>query len=345
MQDSGWMAFQPCFVGFNGRYFAPTSWRWPKAFSSNSSTKTHDSFGDIDSIPPNARLFSLRTAWYTFEDNEAEVKQMNKGRSLAMRHVSRKHRVDLDRLFDCINLDPMIQIKYVNTTRQFTDILTRGSFTRDRWTPLTLLVNIMTHTTSAQSNLSVSSVVVNPLFSSMSKRAGESCAASASAKQEPVRYTLHRQWLRGNWTTRMPTWTITQFFHQITKLESTPSVKNCVSKMLKNPPWSSIKLRATGGGWSSIKILATGSHERSVNAGEVKVYPRRTLMENNTSEKSMIQQKAVSLRTRRNNNSTWWCWAAKVKNMGRTTHRLSWFSAQHSDLASSRATSFGLHFG
>ena len=45
---------------------------------------------------------------------------------------------------------------------------------------------ILTHTTFTQSNLSVSSAVVNPLFSNISKRARESFAASASAKQKPV---------------------------------------------------------------------------------------------------------------------------------------------------------------
>ena len=79
--------------------------------------------------------------------------------------------------------DPMIQIKYVNTTQRLADILTTGSFTRDRWTQLTPLVNNMTHTTLTQSNLSVSSAMMNPLFSSASKRAGESFASSASAKK------------------------------------------------------------------------------------------------------------------------------------------------------------------
>ena len=32
-----------------------------------------------------------------------------------MRHVTRTHRIDLDWLHDWINLDPMLQIKYVNT--------------------------------------------------------------------------------------------------------------------------------------------------------------------------------------------------------------------------------------
>ena len=37
---------------------------------------------------------------------------------------------------------------------------TKGSYTRDRWTQLTLLINIMTRTTIAQSNLSVSTASV-----------------------------------------------------------------------------------------------------------------------------------------------------------------------------------------
>ena len=39
-----------------------------------------------------------------------------KGRSPTMRHVSRTHRFALDWLFDRINLDPKIQITYVDTT-------------------------------------------------------------------------------------------------------------------------------------------------------------------------------------------------------------------------------------
>ena len=37
-----------------------------------------------------------------------------------MRHISRTHRVALDLLFDRINLDPKIQIKYVDTKKQLT---------------------------------------------------------------------------------------------------------------------------------------------------------------------------------------------------------------------------------
>ena len=54
-----------------------------------------------------------------------------------MKHISRTHRVNLDRLFDWINLDPGIQITCGTTSKQIADILTKGSSTRDRWTQLT----------------------------------------------------------------------------------------------------------------------------------------------------------------------------------------------------------------
>ena len=59
-----------------------------------------------------------------------------------MRHVSRTHTVALDCLFDRINLDPKIQIKYIDTKNQLADILTTGSFTRDEWNHLLCLFNI-----------------------------------------------------------------------------------------------------------------------------------------------------------------------------------------------------------
>ena len=59
-----------------------------------------------------------------------------------MRHVSRTRRVALDWLFDRINLDPKIQIKYIDTKNQLADMLTKGNFTRDEWNHLLCLFNI-----------------------------------------------------------------------------------------------------------------------------------------------------------------------------------------------------------
>ena len=77
-----------------------------------------------------------------FEDNEAVIKMIIKGRIPTMRHVPRTHRVALDWLFDRINLDPKIQIKYIDTQNQLEDLLTKGKFTRDEWNHLLCFFNI-----------------------------------------------------------------------------------------------------------------------------------------------------------------------------------------------------------
>ena len=59
-----------------------------------------------------------------------------------MRQVSRTHRVALDWLFDRINVDTKIQIKYIDTKNQLADILTKGNFTLDEWNHLLNLFNI-----------------------------------------------------------------------------------------------------------------------------------------------------------------------------------------------------------
>ena len=59
---------------------------------------------------------------YVFEDNEAVLKMIIKGRSPTLRHVSRTHRVALDRLFDRMNLDSKIPIRYIDTKHQLADI-------------------------------------------------------------------------------------------------------------------------------------------------------------------------------------------------------------------------------
>ena len=97
---------------------------------------------NIDCVPSNVQSSRQEALLYVFEDNEAVIKMIIKGRSPTMRHVSRTHRVALDWLFDRINLDPKIQIKYIDTKNQLADIPTKGNFTRDEWNPLLCLFNI-----------------------------------------------------------------------------------------------------------------------------------------------------------------------------------------------------------
>ena len=77
---------------------------------------------NIDSVPSNVQSSRQEALLYVFEDNEAVIKMIIKGRSPTMRHVSRTHRVALDWLFDRINLDSKIQIKYIDTKNQLADM-------------------------------------------------------------------------------------------------------------------------------------------------------------------------------------------------------------------------------
>ena len=97
---------------------------------------------NVDFTPSNVQSSHQEALLYVFEDNEAVTKMIFKGRSPTMRHVSRTHRVALDWLFDRIDLDPKIQIKYIDTKNQLADILTKGNFTRDEWNHMLCLFNI-----------------------------------------------------------------------------------------------------------------------------------------------------------------------------------------------------------
>ena len=69
---------------------------------------------NVDFIPSNVQSSHQEALLYVFEDIEAVIKMIVMGRSPTMRHVSRTHRVALDWLFDRINLDSKIQIKYID---------------------------------------------------------------------------------------------------------------------------------------------------------------------------------------------------------------------------------------
>ena len=140
----------------------------------NKSHNKIDVIQDIDFVPSNVQSANREPLLYVFEDNEAVIKMIMKGRSPTMRHVSRTHRVALDWLFDRINLDPKIQIKYIDTKNQLADMLTKGNFTRDEWNHLLTLFNI-SHFSSAA------------CIAAMAKRAQqESGEGRVTAKSRPM---------------------------------------------------------------------------------------------------------------------------------------------------------------
>ena len=101
-----------------------------------------DDRDNVDFISSNVHSSRQEAPLYVFEDSEAVIKMIIKGRSPTMRHVSRTHRVALDWLFDRVKLDPKIQIKYIDTKIQLADMLRKGNLTRDEWNHFLCLFNI-----------------------------------------------------------------------------------------------------------------------------------------------------------------------------------------------------------
>ena len=140
-----------------------------------------DQLSHVDYVTMNANSSQDEFQLYIFEDNEAVIKMIIKGRSPTMRHVPRTHRVAHDWLFDRINSDPKIQIIHVDTKIQLVDMLTTGSFTRDEWDHLLRWLNIMNF-----SMFSCIHVFPNRKQSVMSKRVQESTAKEGSAVAKPT---------------------------------------------------------------------------------------------------------------------------------------------------------------
>ena len=105
-------------------------------------TNTNLGLSNFDHVPSSGTHSGSNFMLFVFEGKEAVIKMIILGRSPTMRHVSRTHRVALDWLFDKINLDPKIQIRYIDTKHQLVDILTKDNFTRDEWNNLLHLFNI-----------------------------------------------------------------------------------------------------------------------------------------------------------------------------------------------------------
>ena len=153
--------------------------------------------------PPTHVLLKASLSCTFFADNEAVSNMIIFGRSPTTRHVS-THRVALDWLFDRITLEPMIQIKYVDTKNQLADMLTKGSSSRDEWNHLFRVFNIMSFSMFSRSHFS--NFLSDPIGkqSAMSKRGQEATSSEGSpvatpkpmvpAKTRPVNLVLRSPW-------------------------------------------------------------------------------------------------------------------------------------------------------
>ena len=100
---------------------------------------------NVDWVPWGAKPPHGLARMYIFEDNEACIKMIIKGRSPALRHIIRTQRVDLDWLLERLKTDPGMFIKYVGTKSQLADMSTKGSFTAAQWKDLMSLHHLGVH--------------------------------------------------------------------------------------------------------------------------------------------------------------------------------------------------------
>ena len=75
------------------------------------------------------------------EDNEAVIKIIKKCRSVALRHLPRTHRIDVNWLFEVCNA-PEICLRYVNTKQQIADLMTKALNSPPIWEMLLDLAQI-----------------------------------------------------------------------------------------------------------------------------------------------------------------------------------------------------------
>lgn len=100
---------------------------------------------NVDYVPCDLPEPKYITETIVMEDNGAVMKMTMKGRSPAMRHVARTHRIDLDWVYERFFNDPGIQIRYIKTKFQIADILTKGSFTSELWARLLIFSGIVSN--------------------------------------------------------------------------------------------------------------------------------------------------------------------------------------------------------
>ena len=84
-----------------------------------STTHTNLDLTNVDRVPSTGTRSGSNAMLYVF-DNEAVIEMIIKGQRPRMRHVSRTHQT-LDWLFDKINLDSKVQIRYIDTNHPFAD--------------------------------------------------------------------------------------------------------------------------------------------------------------------------------------------------------------------------------
>ena len=123
---------------------------------------------------------------YVFEDNEAVIKMIIKGRSPTLRHGSRTELL----LIGCVTGLIWIlksKIRCIDSKHQIADVLPKGNFTRDEWNNLLHLLNIcLFQLHLLYQEFQLDKLLNNGEEDSKSKRRRKSCVQVATSSDEYV---------------------------------------------------------------------------------------------------------------------------------------------------------------
>ena len=125
-------------------------------------------------------------ALYVYQTIKAAIKIVVKSRHPSARHVTRTHRVDLDWLFEPVNHDSTISVKYNNTKDQIADRLTKGRFAVQQWTTLIHVFATYTHKLAVQFRILRRRLRCQVLWQPLSKRVKERITVIVSGSTVPT---------------------------------------------------------------------------------------------------------------------------------------------------------------
>ena len=95
------------------------------------------------------------------EDNEAVIKIIKKARSMALRHLPRTHRIDVQWLFE-VCAHPRVHMLYVNTKQQVADLMTKALNNPQTWEHLLDIAQIRAGIMTPAGNATAPALVAAP---------------------------------------------------------------------------------------------------------------------------------------------------------------------------------------
>jgi hypothetical protein len=104
---------------------------------------------------------SQTTVLIVAEDNEAVITIVKKARSMALRHLPRTHRIDVQWLFEVCS-HPRVRLVYVNTKQQVADLMTNALNNPQTWEHLLDIAQIRPGIESAAATATCAALLAAP---------------------------------------------------------------------------------------------------------------------------------------------------------------------------------------